>query len=43
MNSSDAREDGPWADPQTHVDTDAVNAPDEEPGADDTEAEEDDA
>ena len=30
MNPSDARNEGPWTDPQTHVDTDPVNAPDDE-------------
>jgi hypothetical protein len=43
MSPSDAREEGPWTDPQTHVDTDPVNAPDTEPDSDDAGAEEDDA
>ena len=34
MNPSDARNEGPWTDPQTHVDTDPVNAPDDEPDDD---------
>jgi hypothetical protein len=35
VNPSDARGEGPWTDPQTHVDTDPVNAPDDEPDEDD--------
>ena len=35
MSTSDARSQDPWTDPQTHLDTDPVNA---EPPADEPEA-----
>ena len=45
MTPTDARPDGPWTDPQTHDDTDPVNAEsaDEEPAHASTARESDEA